>query len=138
DDDLPKVELLADDDFEATVFEEAPRPPQTDTALNRLGESALETVHTSSDSINALPPTADDTMERAPVAPGPRDNESAPWTVSALAPAPAPAGSEDWVVTNIAKAVRASSEIGPEEPTRHDEGTPIEGTPARTPTPSPV
>src|SRR3954468_19880709 len=27
DDDAPKIELLADDDFEATVFEEAPAPP---------------------------------------------------------------------------------------------------------------
>src|SRR5262245_47412786 len=34
--DAPKVELLADDEFEATVFEEAPAPPPIDTALNKL------------------------------------------------------------------------------------------------------
>src|SRR5207244_2401994 len=39
DDDAPKmVEMLADDDFEATVFEEAPSAPPVDTALNKLEE----------------------------------------------------------------------------------------------------
>jgi glycosyltransferase involved in cell wall biosynthesis len=35
-DEGPKVEMLADDDFEATVFEEAPQRPTTDTALSRI------------------------------------------------------------------------------------------------------
>src|SRR6185503_6895145 len=38
-----KVELLADDDFEATVFEEAPVVASHDAALDRIGDpSALE------------------------------------------------------------------------------------------------
>ncbi len=36
DDDAPKIEMLADDDFEATVFEEAPQGPAVDTALNQI------------------------------------------------------------------------------------------------------
>ncbi|HEX4419576.1 MAG TPA: glycosyltransferase family 4 protein, partial [Kofleriaceae bacterium] len=94
DDDAPKVELLADDDFEATVFEEAPAPPPVDTALNisnnklhvlpvpledalqSLGDNeavAEGTGATSSESVIAPPaPREDETMERVPVAP-PRD-----------------------------------------------------------------
>ncbi|HEY0254739.1 MAG TPA: glycosyltransferase family 4 protein, partial [Kofleriaceae bacterium] len=47
DEDSPKLEIMPDDDFEATVFEEAPviarqAAHQTeDTALNRLGDAAL-------------------------------------------------------------------------------------------------
>ena len=42
--DAPKIELLSDDDFEATVFEEAPAPPPVDTALNKMQplEEALQ------------------------------------------------------------------------------------------------
>ncbi|MCX5744681.1 MAG: glycosyltransferase family 4 protein [Proteobacteria bacterium] len=40
DDDAPKVEMLADDDFEATVFEEAPAPPakRTGKAMTEMHE----------------------------------------------------------------------------------------------------
>jgi len=132
DDENPKVEILADDDFEATVFEEAPQVPVIDTALNRLGDSdaldeALSTGHTSSEQV-AAPPPPDETMERAPVPPGPRDASGA-WTVSALASPPPPAGPDDWVVTNAVNAL--DEQAASEETAAHDEGTPVEGvTPA--------
>src|SRR3954471_6812856 len=46
--DAPKVELLSDDDFEATLFEEAPAPPPVDTTLNKLLplEEALHSLNT--------------------------------------------------------------------------------------------
>jgi hypothetical protein len=137
DDDSPKVEILADDDFEATVFEEAPAVQAVDTALNRIEDpdalaDALSSLdnggHTSSQQM-AAPPGPDETMERAPVAPGPRD-QSGGWTVSAPA---SPAPHDDWVVTNVAAAVRELDEEAAAEETGAvvDEGTPVEGlTPA--------
>ncbi len=136
-DDAPKVELLADDDFEATLFEEAPSSPPIDTALNKLeplDEALSHLDHhgggTSSESIAAPPLLSepDDTMDRAPVPPGPRDHA---WTVEALAAPPEPLGSDDWIVTSVADAVqdltddaRADSEAGNGA---GDDGTPIEG-----------
>ena len=147
DDEAPKIEILSDDDFEATVFEEAPHPPAVDTALTRIGGEELAdalqemdaTGHTSSEQVVA-PPPPDETMERNPVAP-PRADTNA-WTVSALAAAPAPPGQDDWVVTNVAQAVRRLDSDAPEVrdahdadaaddtpgPTVHDDGTPVEGT----------
>ncbi|MBA3395641.1 MAG: glycosyltransferase family 4 protein [Deltaproteobacteria bacterium] len=141
-DDVPKVELLADDDFEATLFEEAPSAPPIDTALNKLEslDDALSQLDhhgggTSSESI-AAPPSSepDDTMDRAPVPPGPRDHA---WTVGALAAPPPPLGADDWVITNVAEAVqdltddaRADSEAGTGA---GDDGTPIEGVKALAP-----
>jgi glycosyltransferase involved in cell wall biosynthesis len=131
-DDMPKIDVLADDDFEATVFEEAPAPPPIDTALNKLEalddalvmlEVEMEaTGSTSSESLIAPPPPRepDETMERAPVPP-PRD--SGAWTVSVIAAPPAPAGQDDWVVTNVAAAVRGLDDVGGDA----DDGTPIEG-----------
>jgi glycosyltransferase involved in cell wall biosynthesis len=131
DEDAPKVEILADDDFEATVFEEAPAVQAVDTALNRIDDAdaladALSSLdnggHTSSQQV-AAPPVADETMERAPVAPGPRDQSGA-WTVSALSSPPA--GHDEWVVTNVARALdeeAAAEETGAVV----DEGTPVEG-----------
>ena len=138
DDDAPKIEMLADDDFEATVFEEAPSPPQIDTALNRVEalDDALasldSTGSTSSESVIAPPSpttiyTPDETMERRPVPPGPRDSGN--WTVSALAAPPLPPGQDDWVVTNVAAAVRALDD----DPHSSDDGTPIEGVSVVTP-----
>ncbi|HEX3757748.1 MAG TPA: glycosyltransferase family 4 protein [Kofleriaceae bacterium] len=141
-DDVPKIELLADDDFEATVFEEAPAPPPVDTALNKLHplhplEEALQSLvesdatgTTSSESAIAPPPPRrepvepDETMERVPVA---RPRDASGWTVSALAAPPLPAGHDDWVVTNVAHAVRAieADEVSAE--LLIEEGTPIEG-----------
>ncbi len=143
DDDAPKVEILSDDDFEATVFEEAPAPAAVDnTALNKMNplEEALShddgTGSTSSESV-AAPPSpreADETMERAPVKPGPRD---ANWTVSALAVPPAPAGPpDDWVVTNVASVVRELEDEAAESESAEsggDDGTPIEGVIAAAP-----
>ena len=138
-DEHPKVELLADDDFEPTVFEEAPQGPQVDTGIQGIGDSdvlsealaALESP-TSSNSVTAAPAAADETMERPAVPPGPRDrDESGPWTISQLSPAPAPAGGDDWVVTNVAQAVRSLESEAADTGARHaDDGTPVEGTPA--------
>ena len=142
DDESPKVEVLSDDDFEATVFEEAPAPPAVDTALNKLNalESSIDdgTGSTSSESVVGPPPPreADETMERAPVKPGPRD---ANWTASALAVPPAPGGqpADDWVVTNVAQAVRALDDEAAESESGEvgsgDDGTPIEGVVAAAP-----
>jgi glycosyltransferase involved in cell wall biosynthesis len=140
DDDAPKIELLADDDFEATVFEEAPQPPAVDTALNRISDPEnLDAIaargNTSSENVVEPPSPADQTMERTPVAvPAERP---ANWTDSGLAVVPPP--SEDWVVTSVSAAVRAlQAEADAEaaaETAGADDGTPIEG--VRAPTPSP-
>jgi glycosyltransferase involved in cell wall biosynthesis len=133
DDDAPKIELLADDDFEATVFEEAPAPPPVDTALNKLHplDEALQSLAesdgtTSSESVIAPPPLRepDETMERAPVA---RPRDASGWTVSALAAPPLPTGHDDWVVTNVANAVRVVEAEDVEAELLIEDGTPIEG-----------
>jgi glycosyltransferase involved in cell wall biosynthesis len=135
DDDAPKIELLADDDFEATVFEEAPAPPPVDTAVNKLHplEEALQSLAesdgtgtTSSESVIAPPPLRepDETMERVPVA---RPRDASGWTVSALAAPPLPAGHDDWVVTNVANAVRVVEAEEVEAELLIEDGTPIEG-----------
>ncbi len=146
-DEAPKVELLADDDFEATLFEEAPAPPPVDTALNKLQplEDALQSLgesdasaSTSSESLIAPPaPRApgdggdagepDETMERAPVAG--RARGVVPWTVAGphrKTPPP-----DDWVVASLNAAVRSlSGEDSSEEVEMEmliEEGTPVEG-----------
>ncbi|MDB4958213.1 MAG: glycosyl transferase group 1 [Myxococcales bacterium] len=142
-DDAPKIEMLTDDEFEATVFEEAPQAPAVDTALNRMSSDVLDDAlsaiegNTSSESV-AAPREADETMERAPVAPAER--ESGAWTI-ALAPPPAPASTDDWLVTNVANAAR-SIEIEPagdeprDPPDAHDDGTPADGMRHTTPPPA--
>jgi hypothetical protein len=114
DDDAPKVEMLSDDDFEATVFEEAPiAPAVVDTALNRIGDpNALADAdalldHSSSEKLAAPPRPSDDTLDRQPVAPARVDEPGVPrrgsaaewqggvvdtsgWTVSGLIAAPSP------------------------------------------------
>jgi len=129
DDESPKVEMLSDDDFEATVFEEAPAVAPVDTALNRM-EIEVDDAggHTSSEQI-AAPPSPDETQERAAVPPGPRDQESGGWTVSALSSPPA-TGHDDWVVTNVSAAVRSLDEEAAAEETAAHDGTPVEVTPA--------
>jgi glycosyltransferase involved in cell wall biosynthesis len=142
-DEAPKIEMLADDDFEATVFEEAPSPPQVDTALNKLEELddvlvALDdgTGSTSSEQVIAPPPPVrsnDETLSRPSAVGGPRDSGN--WTVSALAAPPLPPGQDDWVVTNVAAAVRAL-EVEAEADgagSGADDGTPIEGVVAAAP-----
>jgi glycosyltransferase involved in cell wall biosynthesis len=129
----PKVEILSDDDFEATVFEEAPQAPAVDTALNRIQDPdeldvVVETGNTSSESVVAPPLPADQTMERNPVAPPPpgrADSAGGGWTKSDLTP-PAPAH-EDWVVTNVAAAVRPIEDELSGAIEQPDEGTPVEG-----------
>jgi glycosyltransferase involved in cell wall biosynthesis len=151
-DDAPKIELLTDDDFEATVFEEAPAPPPVDTALNKLHPldealqslSESETGTTSSESVIAPPlphgpdeaaddaadEAPDETMERVPV---PRPRDASGWTVSALAAPPLPTGHDDWVVTNVAHAVRVLEAEDVEAEMLIEEGTPIEGVVAMAP-----
>jgi glycosyltransferase involved in cell wall biosynthesis len=134
-DDAPKVEMLTDDDFEATVFEEAPiSVPAVDTALNRIGDphaledalAQLDNGTASSSERLAPPPPPDDTLDRQPVAPARADTSA--WTVSALvSPPPAePIGStafvapplpDDWVVTNVAGVVRAIATPAAARPT---------------------
>jgi len=135
-DEEPKIELLADDDFEATVFEEAPQVPVIDTALNQIhdeGDEVLDELasgNTSSISVVAPPPPPDETMERVPVAPPPspagKRASSDVWTESGLTASPAP-GQDDWVVTNVAAAVRPLGEDSGEATAAHDDGTPVEG-----------
>jgi glycosyltransferase involved in cell wall biosynthesis len=148
DDDAPKIEMLTDDDFEATVFEEAPiQTPAVDTALNRIGDphaladalSQLDPGSSTSSSEQLAPPplpaqpSSDDTLDRAPVAPALRADSHA-WTTSALAAPPAP-NNDEWVVTNVAAAVRAiDSEPDTGGIGQPDDGTPADGNP--TPTPS--
>ena len=137
--DEPKVEMLSDDEFEATVFEEAPPSPAIDTALNRINDDSLVEAlasiegHTSSESVVAPPPPPDETMERAPVSPAPNDSRNA-WTVSASIAPPPPAGADDWIVTNVGRAVHGLDENTPTPLV--DDGTPLEGT--ASPTPAPV
>lgn len=118
DDDAPKVEMLSDDDFEATVFEEAPSAPAVDTALSKL--QAIEDIgiddgtgRTGSVAAPPAPPTGSD-----------RDATSL-WTGSALAVPPAPPGPDDWIVTNVAAAVRALEAEA--AAAAGDDGTPVEG-----------
>jgi glycosyltransferase involved in cell wall biosynthesis len=133
-DDGPKVEILSDDDFEATVFEEAPQAPAVDTALNHIEDpESLDALshsgHTSSENVAAPPLPIDQTMERNPVAPPPKPVPQVKdeWTKSDLS---APAREDDWVVTNVAAAVRSleeEAEAEAEADSSHDDGTPVEG-----------
>jgi hypothetical protein len=139
-DEAPKVALLADDDFEATVFEEAPQAASVDTALNHIHDpEALDAAISSGTTGSAPivpPPVSDETVEREPVAP-PHEAEGA-WTASALtAPRASPrASSDDWFATNVTGADPELSddtgEVSPED--APDESTSVQGT--STPTPS--
>jgi hypothetical protein len=134
DDDAPKLEILSDDDFEATVFEEAPSAPPVDTAVNTKMEQIEDQLSSGTSSEQVIAPPSlreepDETMERAPVAPSPRDSGN--WTVSALAAPPMPSGADDWVVTNIGAAVGLGEESN--ETQGGDDGTPIEGVIAAAP-----
>ncbi len=129
DDEAPRVVVLADDDFEATVFEESPVADKVDTAVSSvlpLDDDGTGS-HISSESVAAPPPPreVDETMERAPVTPGPRD------------------GQDDWVVTNVKAAARnldavlaeaeAEAEAEAAASRAGDDGTPIEGVVAAAP-----
>ena len=138
-DEAPKVVILADDDFEATVFEEAPGVSPDNTAENKIGNLADalaslddHTGSTSSESIAAPPAPSDETMERAPVPPRSAKR----------------AGDKDgWVVTNLGRVLDddddddaievESGEIQPadDHTDGHDggDGTPIEGVVAAAP-----
>jgi glycosyltransferase involved in cell wall biosynthesis len=98
-DDSPKVEILTDDDFEATVFEEAPQAPGVDTSLNRISgpesiEAHLATGNTSQEVDVGTPAPSDPTMERTPVASVRAESSSG----------------DDWVDTGVSRAVRALEE----------------------------
>ncbi|MEO7097698.1 MAG: hypothetical protein ABI175_30835, partial [Polyangiales bacterium] len=146
-DEAPRVVVLSDDDFEATVFEESPVADKVDTAVSSLLPLDDEGTgsHISSESVAAPPPPreVDETMERKPVPPGPRDNApTGAWTVSKLSAVP-PQGQDDWVVANVGAAARnldavladAEAEAEAEERASRggDDGTPIEGVIAASP-----
>lgn len=140
----PRVEVLSDDDFEATVFEESPAADKVDTAVSSvLPLEDDSSGHTSSESVVAPPSPReiDETMERAPVPRGPRDQTTGAWTMSALSRM-APLPHDDWVVTNVAAVVRgldvvleeAEAQSAAEASGRSgDDGTPIEGVVAAAP-----
>lgn len=148
-DDAPKNELLVDDDFEATVFEDAPAQPAVDTAVSKilpldvalqsLGE-AEPTGSTTRDAL--LAPTGsresteagdrddspDETAERAPIAPGPRDQTA--WAISGLITLPPPPGHahhDDWTGGEDVRVIEVDDV---ESEMLIEEGTPIEGTAA--------
>lgn len=147
DEDAPKVEMLADDDFEATVFEEAPVVPTNDAALDRIGDPhgleealvGLQTASGVSTSESSGGAHGDDTLDRVPVAPPPSSDpadSSNVWTISGLTAPPAPPN-DDWVVTNVAAAVRAIEPLADEDSgaiAQLEDGTPADGN--RPPTPS--
>ncbi len=152
-DENPKVEMLSDDDFEATVFEEpVAAGGSVDTSVSgimALDDSLVVLDDGSNVEGLAPPPSPDETMERKPVPPRVTDRigfgaspepipsrDSGAWTH--LHPAPSPTGPDDWVVTNVAAAARKlvpgvvvehdtgdSSDSGVVPPP--DDGTPIEG-----------
>lgn len=111
-----KLEMLADDEFEATVFEEAPLVPPLDTGLNKIEplDDALASLESTGSTSNQI---------------APRDDGS--WTSSSLAAPPAPA--DDWVVTNVAAAVRGlagaatAADRDPDPDPDSGTHTPIEG-----------
>ena len=77
------------------------------------------------------PREPDETMERAPVLAPVHDSSG--WTVSVLAAPPPPPGQDDWVVTNVAQAVRVIEADDVESEMLVEEGTPIEGVVAAAP-----
>lgn len=143
-DENPKVEMLSDDDFEATVFEE-PAPPAVDTAVHNLQlDEALQSMedHSSAESVAAPPaPTSsyqvnvvEETQERKPVTLAARD--SGAWT-NHLRPAPiSKGGPDDWIVTKAGE-IQVHSEDSDDVAVIVDDGTPIEGV-AQAPAPSPM
>jgi glycosyltransferase involved in cell wall biosynthesis len=148
DDEAPKVEFIADDDFEATVFEEAPVVPTHDTGLNRIGdpnglEDALAGLETGERRVAASgeigdssgAQASDDTLDRAPVAPAAADpnDSSNVWTMSSLSAPPAPAN-DDWVVTNVAGVIVPMPDLDSGAVSQLEDGTPADGN--RPPTPS--
>ena len=142
-DDAPKIEILSDDDFEATVFEEAPAPPPRrhraqqaaiplEDALHSLGDERRHRQHEQRVGDRAAAPREpDETMERAPVAARTRRLERAgrcPRSPRRRARRSG-RGHDDWVVTNVAAACvrddrgRATSRAQ----MRIEDGTPVEG-----------
>lgn len=142
-DESASIALLADDDdFEATVCEEAPASPQVDTAVSKLDAldealAALEEPAERTSSELRVPvrpaPESDETMERAPVPP--RARAARAWD----APGPrAGAGGEaqdDWVVTHAARALDdpPGADAERDELADGDDGTPIQGVRAEAP-----
>jgi glycosyltransferase involved in cell wall biosynthesis len=132
--DVPRIEQLADDDFEATVFEEAPSSPQVDTAVSKvlpladalqaLGD-AEPTGTTSKESQRS--PLAGPAVQRAPSSappdpgdPGDPDEISfeVPDETMERAPvAAAPPGDRAWTISGL---------IDPPEP-RADDWTMTDG-----------
>ena len=140
----PRVELLADDEFEATVFGEAPSQPQVDTAVSQLVPLAdalqsmgdAEAARVDPDrgaAVRRDPPggqdlmldiiyeVADETVERAPVAPAPRDDQA--WAISGEIGPPA-ARQDDWTLDD-AEHIRII-EVDDDDSLAVEDGMPIE------------
>lgn len=148
-DEGPKVELLADDDFEATVFEEAPQAPAVDTALNRIEDpesidAQLATGNTSREIEVAPSAVIDETMERAPVPPatGRADSTSDEWVdtgVSAALRSLSEESGADPISATVssleAEAAREAEVDAASRASSEDDGTPVVGTPVVPATP---
>jgi hypothetical protein len=150
-DDSPKVEMLSDDEFEATVFEEPAEPGHAvDTAVHNVPSIAGDGFVDNDSAEAIVPPPSpapalyEETMERAPVAaaakptvPVPVARDSGAWMRSTVSPPPA--GPDDWVVTNVAQAARSidspADDSGENTATSGggDDGTPVEGVVAAPP-----
>jgi glycosyltransferase involved in cell wall biosynthesis len=128
-----KMDLLADDDYEATVFEEAPVAPHVDTAISRIGADPLDAAiasledHTSSEQVVAPPGPHEETVEREAA---PRLGTATALTTSLPTRVRAP--TDDWVVTNVAEAI-ARGESLDDGRGHHEDGTPVEGLVAAAP-----
>jgi hypothetical protein len=144
DDDAPKVEMLTDDDFEATVFEDVAAAGAVDTSVNAvrvdpsLADEGPRALDIGSNEIELEAPGDDSStrsgfgdragVERDSVAPPPPPLPDAPpvardsgaWT--RLHPA-GPRAPDAWVVASRMSDDSSEHAV--------DDGTPIEGTSAR-------
>lgn len=117
DDDSPKVELLADDDFEATVFSE-PAPARSDSTSENI--LVADESDSSPEAALAPPPSPDETQERAPVKRATHETQE----MAVIARSRTRTG-DDWVVTSM---VKVRQELDADSGERlADDGTPIEG-----------
>jgi hypothetical protein len=127
---------MHDDEFEATVFEEAPVAQLTDDRID-VDTSVNNEVAPLDDALASLDAASSDgggstSSERLipppPPPRGPDARDSGNWTSSGLVAPPPPAsggrnvaqiaqiGSDDWVVTNVAAAVRSLEAEAAAEP----------------------
>ncbi len=135
--DAPKVEILADDDFEATVFEEAPQPPGVDTSLNRIEDPESIDPHLVSG-------TTGSDVEIAPPPPGDWVDTGVSRAVRALEEEAAAEAKIDAAVQSLEDEAAAEEEIVeqvddadvfPHARAESEDGTPVHGVPILPPGP---